>query len=85
MGALSYFVEEICNSDAESLKIFIYEETKKDLFKISPWIRLIIVQNILLKNPNEVEFIKWALSDLRLFYENENLVVEELKKRTNTI
>lgn len=80
-GALSFFVEQICDTNAESLKEFLLAENTKDLFMPPPWIRLIIIQNILLSNQDDKEFFTWAVNNLSLFYDSELSTIKKLKSR----
>lgn len=81
IAALSFFVEQICNADAANLKEFLLEETKKDIFMLPPWIRLIIIQNIMFKTPNDKEFFEWASGNLSLFYHPESPIILELDEK----
>jgi hypothetical protein len=69
-GALSFFIEQICNCNGVTLKNFIQRATEKDLFLPAPWIKLIIIQNAMLKIPHDQEFFVWASHHLRLFYDS---------------
>jgi len=81
IAALSFFVEEICNADAQTLKEFLFDEIQKDIFMLPPWIRLIIVRNIMNQSPNDKDFFDWASGDLSLFYHPQSPIILELEEK----
>ncbi|RXK58074.1 hypothetical protein ESA94_18850 [Lacibacter luteus] len=83
MGALSFLVEEICNADAASLKQLLTDEVKKDFFSPAPWIRLIIIRNVMSKSPKNKVFFEWAINNLSLFYHPQSRIILELHELIN--
>lgn len=81
MGALSFLIEQVCNSDAESLKQLLQDEIKKEFFMPPPWLRLIITRSIMCQNPGDKDFFDWASNDLKFFYHPQSPVILELEKK----
>ncbi|GEM_PF-4129232 len=59
--------ESLLNANVNDLVVFLNKCYDEDIMLLPLWIRLLIFKLYILENPNDKEFIKYAISDLAFF------------------